>query len=272
MQDEISRRVSDFYETVGWENFDGLTEDARRWEDLRECARDYVRNCRLRVLRHIPPAGDYLLDMASGPIQFIEYLEYSKNFKKRYCVDLSYKALEAAKQKIGEHGVFLQGDFLNIQLEKDFFDCTVSLHTIYHIGKDRQEEAVRKLLYVTKPNKPVIIVYSNPKPLLYYFIFPLKILRNIKNFFLNRKRESQDQELYFHAYPLEWWKRFQDVAEITILPWRSFPSQHQKLLIHGERIGKVLFRILFEMEDRFPKFFVKYFQYPMIILRKVKGC
>lgn len=270
MQDEISRRVSDFYETVGWENFDGSTEDARRWEDLRECARDYVRNCRLRVLRHIPPAGDYLLDMASGPIQFREYLEYSRNFKKRYCVDLSHKALEVAKQKIGEHGVFLQGDFLNIPLEKNFFDCTVSLHTIYHIDKDKQEEAVRKLLYVTKPDKSVIIIYSNPKTLMYYVLSPLKILRNIKNLFLKKKREAQDAELYFYAHPLGWWKRFQDVAEITILPWRSFPSQHQKLLIRGERIGKVIFRILFEMEDRFPKFFVKYFQYPMIILRKRK--
>jgi len=270
MQNDISRRVSEFYETVGWKNFDGSTEDARRWEDLRECAQDYVRNCRLRVLPHIPPAGDYLLDMASGPIQFIEYLEYSKSFKKRYCVDLSHQALEVAKQKIEDHGVFLQGDFLNIPLEKDFFDCTVSLHTIYHIDKDKQEEAIRKLLYVTKPNKPVIIVYSNPKPLIYYFISPLRILRKLKNLFLNHKRKSQNQELYFFAYPLEWWNRFQDVADVTMLPWRSFASQHQKLLIHGDRIGKFLFKILFEMEDRFPNFFVKYFQYPMIILRKAE--
>jgi hypothetical protein len=105
---------------------------------------------------------------------------------------------------------------------------------------------------------------------MYYVLSPLKILRNIKNLFLKKKREAQDAELYFYAHPLGWWKRFQDVADITILPWRSFPSQHQKLLIRGERIGKVIFRILFEMEDRFPKFFVKYFQYPMIILRKGK--
>ena len=270
MQNGISRRVSDFYETVGWENFDGSTEDAKRWEDLRESARDYVKNCRLRVLHHIPPAGDYLLDMASGPIQFREYLEYSRNFKKRYCVDLSYKALEFAKQKIGEHGVFLQGDFLDIPLPKDHFDCTVSLHTIYHIDKDRQEQAVHKLLSVTKPDKPVIIIYSNPKPLIYYLLFPLKLIRTVKNIFFNPDRESQAPELYFYAHPLKWWKRFQDIAEIKMLPWRSFASQHQKLLIRGERTGKVLFRMLFAMEDRFPDFFVRYFQYPMIILRKTK--
>lgn len=270
MPDEISRRVSEFYETVGWENFAGLTEDARRWEDLRACARDYVSHCRLRVLRHIPPAGDCLLDMASGPIQFREYLEYSRHFRKRYCVDLSAKALAVAKQKIGDHGVFLQGDFLDMPLEKDFFDCTVSLHTIYHIDKARQEEAVRKLVYVTKPDKPVIIIYSNPKPLIYYFMFPFKILRNLKNRFLNQK-ESLNKELYFHAHPVDWWNRFRDVADVTLLPWRAFASQHQKLLIRGDRLGKFLFKILFELEDRFPKFFVKHFQYPMIILKKPKG-
>ena len=100
--------------------------------------------------------------MASGPIQYPEYLEYSKNFNKRYCVDLSDAALESAKLKIGEHGVFLHGSFFDISLDEDFFDCSISLHTIYHMGKDRQEEAVRKLLYVTKVGKPVIILYSNP--------------------------------------------------------------------------------------------------------------
>ena len=40
-----------------------------------------------------------MLDMASGPIQYPEYLVYSSNFKKRYCVDLSKNALEAAKKK-----------------------------------------------------------------------------------------------------------------------------------------------------------------------------
>ena len=160
--DNAEERVSKFYNTVGWEAEGEITEDAKRFEDLREYAKGYVSKCRLRVLRHIPDNGVSILDMASGPIQYKEYLEYSKNFKKRYCVDLSLGALKKAKKKIGDHGVFLHGSFFNIPMEETFFDCAVSLHTIYHIDKDKQEEAVRKLIYVTKPGKPVIIVYSNP--------------------------------------------------------------------------------------------------------------
>ena len=109
MIDDTEESVSTFYNTVGWktvglETGEEVTEDARRWEDLREYAKEYVRKCRLRVLRHIPDNGVNILDMGSDPIQYKEYLEYSKNFKKRYCVDLSSKALEKAKSKIGEIG------------------------------------------------------------------------------------------------------------------------------------------------------------------------
>ena len=132
------------------------------FEDLRKHSAKYVHKCRERVFRHIPDSGVNILDMASGPLEFQDYVDYSKNFEKRYCVDLSSTALEMAKRRIGDHGVFLHGSFFDIPLQENFFDCALSIHTIYHIDKDKQEIAVRKLLHVTKPGKPVIIVYSNP--------------------------------------------------------------------------------------------------------------
>jgi ubiquinone/menaquinone biosynthesis C-methylase UbiE len=227
-------------------------------------------------LRHIPESGENLLDMASGPIQYNEYLEYSRNFKKRYCVDLSLSALEGAKKKIGDHGVYLHGSFFDILLEEDFFDCTVSLHTIYHIDKDKQEEAVRKLVKVTKQGKPVIIVYSNPNTLISSLrsLLPLLPLRRARN--LLRKtdkiiKKEPGVSLYFHPHPIEWWNRFSDVSHVQIFPWRSFSSDIQKRLIPNNKIGGIVFNLLFNLEERFPDFFVKHFQYPMIILTKRKG-
>lgn len=269
MTDEAEDLVWRFYDTVGWETEDGITEDARRWEDLRLHAREYVSKCRLRVLRHIPKTGLNILDMASGPIQYDEYLEYSKNFSKRYCVDLSEKALEGAKEQIGVHGVFLHGSFLDIPLENDFFDCSVSLHTIYHIDKDKQEEAVRKLVRVTKPGKPVIIVYSNPQTIL--ASLPLRALRRAKRLFTTAERKSNSQRgptLYAYAQPIDWWARFTDVAIVKILPWRSLGSEDQRSLIPDTKIGEMMLKLLFSLEDAFPRFFVKHFQYPMIILVK----
>jgi SAM-dependent methyltransferase len=263
MKNAAEEKVSNFYNRTGWKTESGITEDARRFEDLRENAREYVSKCRLRVLRYIPDVGNTILDMASGPIQYKEYLEYSRNFNKRYCVDLSSEALDAAKEKIGNHGVFLCGSWLEITLDENFFDCAISLHTIYHIDKDKQEEAVRKLVNVTKPGKPVIIVYSNPHTLLSILKFPFKLL--LRKLHLLRKNSSI---LYFYAHPIRWWNLFEDIADVKIVPWRSFDSSVQKILIPNNKFGKKIFEILFYLEEVFPNFFVKNFQYPMIILTK----
>jgi SAM-dependent methyltransferase len=264
--DEAEQRVSNFYNTVGWSEQEGVTEDARRWEDLRPAADKYVRDSRLRVLRHIPDSGDKILDMASGPIQYPEYLEYSRNFRKRYCVDLSADALTKARERIGEHGEYLCGSFFDIDLPENFFDCAVSLHTIYHMDSDKQEEAVRKLLHVTKPGKPVIVVYSNPNaiPLTLKALIPFR--KQFKAW--RRRRRGLGDKIYFQPHPVGWWYRFQDVADVEIYPWRSFTSTDQKRWFPDNGLGSWMFDRLFKLEERFPDFFVRRFRYPMIVLTK----
>jgi ubiquinone/menaquinone biosynthesis C-methylase UbiE len=260
LKNRVEEGISKFYSEEGWDITDGVTEDARRWEDLRECAREYVAKCRLRILRHIPQSGEYMLDMASGPIQYKEYLLYSRNFKKRYCVDLSSKALDHAKDKLGDHGVFLHGSFFDLEMKRDFFDCTLSLHTIFHMDKDRQEEAVRKLINVTKPGKPVIIIYLNPKS--WFTSLPARLLKRFM------KRDTAAGGIYLYAHPLSWWNRFRDVSDITILPWRTFGSGHQKRLVPDNRLGKLMLSILFLFEDTFSHFFSRHCFFPLIILTK----
>ena len=275
-------RVSEFYDRVGWTARDGVTEDARRWEDLRDCARDYVRQCRLRILRHVPASGERMLDMASGPIQYPEYLAYSRGFRKRYCVDLSKDALREAELKIGSHGVFINQSFFDVRFATNMFDCTISMHTIYHIDRDLQEDAVRKLIRVTKPGQPVIIVYSNPLAL----VARVKsVLRKARRRVRNRGAakagaatragaqprapgDAREPGPYFHAHPLDWWERFGDDTAISILPWRSFTAKEQRALFPDNVVGRWLLRLLFALEDRFPRFFVRYFRYPLIVLRK----
>ena len=79
---------------------------------------------------------------------------------------------------------------------------------------------------------------------------------------------GQEEPLYFYAYPIKWWDRFSDVADINVFPWRAVTADFQKLLIPDNEMGKKLFSHLFMLEERFPSFFVKHFHYPMIILTK----
>jgi ubiquinone/menaquinone biosynthesis C-methylase UbiE len=250
------KSVHKFYNSIGWKKNDKYFKDASISEDLRFYSREYVSKCRMRILRYIPKKGKNILDFASGPIQYKEYLLYSKNFHYRHCVDFSKDAINFARLKIGRKGKFYCKDFLDIKFRKNYFDCILSMHTIYHIHKSKQKKVIEKLLYISKKNTPIIVVYSNPNT----------IIDRIKLLLSYRKAKKNDY--YFFSHPLSWWKQFENVAEIEFYPWRSFSSTHQKFLIPDNFLGKKIFQILFYFEDAFKKFFVKNFQYYTIVLKK----
>ena len=116
---------------------------------------------------------------------------------------------------------------------------------------------VKKLISISKKNSPIIIVYSNPET----------IINKIKNILFIQKKENNN-DIYFYCHKNEWWKQFSKLADVKLYPWRSFASQHQKLLFPNNLIGKFMFKILMALEKKFPNFFTKYFQYPIIVLRK----
>lgn len=250
------KSIKKFYNNSGWKKKIGDTKDSVLFEDLRQCAEEYVSRCRLRILKYIPKnGGKNILDFASGPIQYKEYLEYSKKFKIRHCVDFSKTAIDQAKIKLGNKGKYYLKDFTKINFKKNYFDCVVSLHTIYHINKKIQRSVILKMLKISKRGAPVIIVYSNPNTLINY----------LKNILFFKKKKNK---LYFYCYPNKWWFQFQKFADINIYPWRSFSSNHQKILFPNNFFGKILFKICYFLEETFPNFFVNYFQYQVIVLKK----
>src|SRR4030043_759918 len=111
---EIKRQVRELYDQVGWQQAsDGFYQNAT-YEDLRAVTHDYIHKCHLRVLRHLNPSGRFLLDAGSGPIQFPEYLEYSKGYQYRICADISWVALQEARKRIGLHGCYVVSDIANL--------------------------------------------------------------------------------------------------------------------------------------------------------------
>ena len=267
--------VSDYYNNEAWDENNGITQDALRDEDLRNCAKEYISKCRLRTLKYIPHEGDRIIDLGSGPIQYPEYLQFSSNYKKRYCIDLSQKALEQAKKKLGEHGEYLHGSFFELDLPKNSFDCAISLHCIYHMEQNKQEEAIRKLISLVKPGKPLVIVYSNPFSLEQIIIRPTKFfiklfinfVDNIKNLILQKKTKPK-RKFYFKPNSLFWWRRFNKLAVVKLKPWRTFSAKMQKILIPDNKFGKQLFKLLFLLEEKYPYLFVFLGTYPIIIITK----
>ena len=92
--------VFKFYNEGGWTERKKSTKDAILFEDLRPVAKKYVSHCRNKINQFIAKKGHHILDFASGPIQYKEYLKYSKNFRNRHCVDFSRDAINVAKKKL----------------------------------------------------------------------------------------------------------------------------------------------------------------------------
>jgi SAM-dependent methyltransferase len=254
----IEDQVRDFYEQRGWHaDPDGQTADAHLWEDLRPCAAQYVSACRRKVLDFLPPSGDRILDAGSGPIQYPEYLEYSSAFAKRVCVDLSQRALDEARAKIGDRGDYVRASLLDLPFPDDDFDAAVSLHTIYHIDRERQEEAVREVVRVLKPGAPAVVVYANPDRL----VARLKRLAR-------RPPNPAAGPIYFFAHSLSWWERFSDVAEVEIVPWRFFNANESRTLVPDNAIGVGMLRTLLGFERAFRTWATRLGCYPMIVLTK----
>jgi SAM-dependent methyltransferase len=153
---EIKQQVRQFYDQIGWQVAgDGFYQNAR-YEDLRPVSREYIHRCHLRVARHLNPEGIYFLDAGSGPIQYPEYLEYSRGYQARVCADISIVALHEARQRIGDrlhggHGLFVVADVANLPFKPGIFDGVVSLHTIHHLPESEHRQAYGELYRVLAP-------------------------------------------------------------------------------------------------------------------------
>lgn len=255
----IEDQVREFYESRGWraESAEAAYEDAQLWEDLRPSAEGYVSACRRKVLEFLPQSGERILDAGSGPIQYAEYLEYSEGFAKRVCVDLSRRALDEARRKLGDRGEYVLASLLELPFPEDHFDAAVTLHTIYHIEGDQQERAVRELLRVLKPGARAVVVYSNPD----------RLAARLKRL-VSRHESVVPGPIYFFAHPLSWWERFSDESVVEIVPWRSLNANESRTLIPDNALGVAMFRGLLWFERAFPRAATWAGCYPMIVLTK----
>jgi len=265
-QAEIKRQVREFYNQVGWQEVsEGLYQNAH-YEDLRPVAREYIHRCHLRVMRHLQPQGRYLLDAGSGPIQYPEYLEYSRRYQFRVCADISSVALQEARKRIGAHGLFVVADVANLPFKTGTFDGIVSLHTIHHLPEEEHLQAYQGLHRVLAPGKHAVVVNGwpssrlmrlfNPQPRKTAKIEKKGALKTPKGTFTQRHDFAWIKEVVGAHMPVD------------IFVWRSVSVKFMRNLIHSWLGGRWWLRLLFALEERYPHYFGENGQYPLIVITK----
>jgi len=287
-QMDLKHQVRQFYDQIGWQEVsEGVYQNAR-YEDLRPVSRQYIHRCHLRLLRHLKPNGRFFLDAGSGPIQYPEYLEYSKGYQHRVCADISLTALQEARKRIGPHGLYVVADIANLPFKSDAFEGVVSLHTIHHLPQEEHLRAYCELQRVLSANCTAVVVNGWPGSRLMRWFQPLMNFSRRLRWITRRlsghsegPAEGVGEEgpqtpqtpvpkgTFTARHDARWVK--EEVGAympLEILVWRSLSVRFLRTLIHPWLAGRLWLRLIYWLEERFPHWFGENGQYPLIVIRK----
>lgn len=275
------QKVREFYDEIGWQQeADGNYQNAR-YEDLRPVSAEYIHRTRLRVNQGLMPTGKFLLDAGSGPVQYDEYLTYSQGYEKRVCLDISIQALRAARERIGEHGLFVVADVAHLPFKADAFDGVVSMHTIHHLALEEHKNTYIELYRVLRPGRRAAIVNGWGEALLVNMVKPfirlakaIRFWRRGKKFHIWQKNpelaaEEEPVGTFIHKTSASWLrKQLAGQIDVKITAWRSVNVHFLRTFVHPRLGGRALLSLIFWLESRFPRFYGENGQYPLIVFEK----
>ena len=289
METDTKSQVREFYDSVGWKRIgDGLYQNAK-YEDLRPVSREYIHCCHMRVVRHLPESGNLFLDAGSGPIQYPEYLEYSKGYRRRVCLDISILALKEGRERIGDHGMFVVGDIANLPFASERFDGVVSMHTIHHLQEHEHRTAFSELNRVSAEKSRMVVVSSwgHRSSFMRVMRFPIRLMTSFIQAYrhlsgvtidhtdqIENPNEDAAQLLkspgtFTQKHGFEWARtELRFLPELDIVVWRSVNSSFLRSLIHRRLFGKFILDFLYRLEELAPHYFGRVGQYPMILSHK----
>jgi ubiquinone/menaquinone biosynthesis C-methylase UbiE len=290
----IKKNVREFYDQVGWQKVGEAIYQNAEYEDLRPVSRDYIHKCHLRINRHLAPTGEFLLDAGSGPVQYPEYLTYSEGYKARVCMDISIVAMQEARKRLGEKGRYVVGDIAHLPFKADAFDGIVSLHTIHHVSMEDKIPAYEDLYRVLRPGKAMAIVngWTNA-PLMVRAAPIMSRMRRFHQWWLRRVKkqdgepkpekpteqpvEVQKEEpkknapagTYVQKLTAEWLtEALTGKMPFEIFVWRSVNVAFLRAMIYPEWGGRFWLKLLYAVEEIFPRWLGRIGQYPLVVVSK----
>jgi len=289
MSDEnVKKNVREFYDRVGWKKDDDVHYQNAQYEDLRPVSQEYIHRCHMRVKRHLAPSGKYLLDGGSGPVQYDEYLTYSEGYQYRVCMDLSLVALQEARKRLGDKGIYINADIANLPFATDVFDGIVSLHTIHHVPIEEKVEVYKGLHRTLKPGRSMVTVDGwSEVPLAKAMNFFMRIANRLRRWTGKEASpmpngtsasqantvENQSAQEPVGTFVLKTSAKWFHGAMKGVLPyeirvWRSVSVKFLRSVIQPEWAGRLWLKILYQLEEWFPHYFGEKGQYPLIIISK----
>ena len=268
---EAKRVVRTFYEEFGWKKEGDLYLDTLTFVDTRPLSLEHLARCHRRIGRELPASGRFVLDAASGPVQFPEYRRLSDPFDFRVCIDFSVRALREAQSNLGDRGLYLLGDVTRLPLRDGSMDAALSLHTIYHVPAEQQAAAFLELHRVLRAGGTAVVVYEWGRRRRVRGAAG-KVRRVLAAASSDRVQDGKPDasgppSLYAHKHTHRWFEGKEWPFSYEIRVWRSVRSSFLRRFVH-ERISAGRLDLLYYLEERAPEFAGRFGSFPMIVIQK----
>ncbi len=168
-------------------------------------------------------------------------------------------------------------DIAQLPFESNAFDAVVSMHAIHHLPLNEHRSAYLEFQRVLKPGGSAATVNGWYRPVLMRMAEPLiQLGRTAAGRGWKRKRDwaadAQGPGTFVQKMTPRWLKsELKDVIEYDTYSWRSLSPRFMQWFIRPGMGGVLWLRLIFWLEDRFPRFFGENGQYPLIVFHKVRG-
>jgi hypothetical protein len=137
---------------------------------------------------------------------------------------------------------------------------------------------------VLNPSRAAVIVNGWDYPLLMrigsFILRPVRVVkslltrRRLPGFIRKKKARSLDLNTGTHIAKVDAnWLRAElaDLTPIQIFVWRSLSTRMMRIFVHPWLGGRYLLKLIYALEERFPRFFGENGQYPLIVMTKPAG-
>jgi SAM-dependent methyltransferase len=226
------------------------------------------------------------LDAGSGPIQYAEYLTYSAGYRYRVCLDLSITALKEARNRIGDHGLFVVADVTHMPFKSMVMDGAVTLHTFHHLPAALQKQAYLEIIRTLSALGSAVVVNGwTDSWLMNSLGWLVTLMEKIGSWWLRIRKGPQEENLmmnntsgtkdqnpkgtYVTKIDYKWLKEELDgVIPYEVFVWRSVSVRFMRAVFHPYLFGRAKLALVYQLEELFPKYFGRVGQYPLIVLKK----
>ncbi len=263
---DVEKIVRDFYENYGWVGTSGQSGEDLSFRQFSPAFSRYSSGANARAVACFSELRGKLLIAGGGDLP-ASHITVAEGFTEVTCLDISQRALDIAKGKLGTKAEYLHASILNVPCQDNSFDAVFCAHVIFHIDIELQEKAIRELIRVTKQGGRVVIIYFNPDSPIDRIIERKKntpilwrLQRSMKpSFDSGAVAPAKRPRLYAAYHPLNWWNRFQSECDIHVLPWIVMGNYQESQLLWTNPIASLV---------KYPALAAKWWSYPMFILDK----